>query len=174
MRWLHAHRLILVIYIGGLTLAALELNLPQDRVDYLGDPDVFLRPETNLADVSSALYPERALSLYYKAYQTALCSGAADESLPECRQRNPVEPGEVRKLIERSLATGNRSIEMVMYNYAAILIQENASPELIDAAVHNWRVSYPDSLEVDPREMYRESVRQNRIRNSQSRDVATD
>jgi hypothetical protein len=174
MRWFLAHRLILVIYIGGLTLAVFELNLPQDRVDYLANPDVFLRPETNIAHVSSVLYPERALTLYYNAYQASLCTGAEDETPPECRQRGHSEPGEVRELIERSLATGNRSIEMAMYNYAVVLIQENASPELIDAAIRNWRVSYPDSSEVDLREMYRESIRQNRIRKSRSRDSATD
>jgi len=164
MRWLHAHQLLLVIYIGGLILAVLESTLPQDRIDYLANPDVYLRPETNIADVSSALYPERALTLYYNAYRTSLCAGAEDQTPPECQRRDPVEPGEVRKLIERSLATGNRSIEMAMYNYALILIQENASPKLIDAAIRNWRISYPDSPEVDPREMYRESIRRNRIR----------
>ena len=174
MQWFLAHRLILIIYLSGLTLAIFELNLPQDRVDYLANPDVFLRPETNIADVSSVLYPDRALTLYYKAYQAALCTGAEGETPPECRQRGPVEPGEVRELIERSLATGNRSVEMAMYNYAAVLIQENASPELIDAAIRNWCVSYPDSSEVDPREMYREAIRRNRIRKSRSRDSVTD
>lgn len=161
MRWLYPHRLLLVIYVGGLILAAFESKLsPQDQADYLANPEAFLSPETNIAEVSSALYPERALTLFYRAHQTALCSGADHETSPECRRRGPVEPGEVRILLERSLATGNRSIEMVMYNYALVLIQENASSGLIDAAIHNWRSSYPDSSLSDPRVVYRELIRQ--------------
>lgn len=172
MGWLRPHGLLLVIYMGGLTLAVLELNIPPDRVDYLANPDVFLSPEVNIADVSSALYPERALTLYYNAYQTALCSGPEDVTPPQCRGRDPGERGEVRELLERSLATGNRSIEMAMYNYAMVLMQDNASPELIEAAIHDWRISYPDSSEPDLREVYQESIRQNGIRKSQSRDLA--
>lgn len=161
MRWLYPHRLLLVIYVGGLILAAFELNLsPQNQADYLANPEAFLLPEINIAAVSSALYPERALTLYYRAHQTALCSGAEGETSPECRQRGPVEAGEVRTLLARSLATGNRSIEMAMYNYAMVLIQENASRELINTAIHNWRSSYPDSSLPDPRVVYRELIRQ--------------
>ncbi len=160
MRWLHTHRLLLVIYVAGLTLALLELNLPQYQPDYLTKPESFLKPETNIADVSSALYPDRAYSLYYRALQAALCADAGGEKTPpECRNRKRVKPGEVRELIERSLATGNRSIEMAMYNYAIVLLQENAPPELVDAAITSWRISYPGSQESDPRDVYREMIR---------------
>lgn len=160
MRWILDHKLILFVYMGGLILAAFELKLPQDRSDYLADPEAFLNPEINIADVSSSLYPDRALSLYYRAYQSSLCFGLEDATPPACRQRDRVEPGQVRELIERSLATGNRSIEMAMYNYAIVLLMENAPSEKVDAAIHNWRVSYPSSSQADPREWYRRSLRQ--------------
>jgi len=160
LSWILDHKLILVVYLSGLMLAAFELNLPQDRSDYLADPEAFLNPEINIADVSSSLYPDRALSLYYRAYQASLCFGPEDSTPPECRQRDRVEPGQVRELIERSLATGNRSIEMAMYNYAMVLLMENASSEKIDAAIYNWRVSYPGSSQADPREAYQRLLRQ--------------
>ncbi|HIF92490.1 MAG: hypothetical protein ABGX04_13340 [Myxococcales bacterium] len=155
MRWFRAHKVLLAIYIGGLTLAVLELYLPQFQHDYLTNSKSLLQPEINLADVSSRLYPDRAYSFYYRALQAALCvRGTA--SPPECRNRAPVKSHEIRELVERSLATGNRSIEMAMYNYAIILLQEQASHEEIDAAIHNWRTNYPNSNEVDPREMHRQ------------------
>jgi len=159
MHRLHPHRLLLFIYLSGFALAMFELTLPADRVGELESPEAYLRPDINVADVSSVLYPERALTLYYRAYQASLCAGSAAEALSECRNRDPVKPGEIRDLIERSLATGNRSIEMAMYNYAMVLIQEGAEPEAIDAAIHNWRVSYPFSSRPDPREMNRELKR---------------
>ena len=67
MRWLRSHQLILVIYVGGLSLAVLELHLPQLQLDYLTRSESLLEPETNIADVSSALYPDRAHSFYYRA-----------------------------------------------------------------------------------------------------------
>ncbi len=160
MHGLRSHKLLLFIYLSGFALALFELTLPEDRIGELESPEAYLRPGINVADVSSVLYPERALTLYYRAYQASLCAGAAAASLPECRNRDPVKPGEIRGLIERSLATGNRSIEMAMYNYAMVLIQENAEPEAIDTAIRNWRVSYPFSSRPDPREMNRELKRQ--------------
>ncbi len=161
MHWLHAQRLLLVVYAFGLALAVLESTQPEIRAGRPQGPETFLEPEFNIADVSSALYPDRGLTLYYRAHQAALCDGPAAETPPECRQRDPVEPGEILELLERSVATGNRSIELAMYNYALVLIQENAPPEEIDAAIRNWRITHPRSSRLDPRVMSRK-MRQER------------
>jgi hypothetical protein len=174
VRWFRAHQVILVVYLGGLSLAALELNLPQFEPEYLTKSESLLKPKTNIADVNSALYPNRAYSLYYRALQASLCSGPRRETQPGCQDRARVGPHEIRELIERSLATGNRSNEMVMYNYAIILLQEKAAPELVDAAIHVWRVNYPESREADPRETYRATIQGSRsgstVRSDESKD----
>jgi hypothetical protein len=159
MHWLKTHRLLLVVYGSGIALAIAEMGLPESRTGELEGPETFLTPDINIADVSSALYPERSLSLYYRAYQASLCYGPAATMPKECLRRDPVEPGEVRELIERSLATGNRSIELAMYNYAMVLIQENAPAKEIDAAIRTWRIAYPGSSRPDPRAKQREMKR---------------
>ncbi len=148
--------MLLVVYVFGLTLAALELSLPKFQLEYLTLPEALLKPETNIADVSSVLYPDRAYSFYFRALQAEMCAGPRRKTPPECRKRAPVKPHEIRELIERSLATGNRSIEMAMYNYAFVLLQENAASELVDEAIREWRFNYPQSPKTDPREMYRQ------------------
>lgn len=163
MTWLYTHRLLLVVYASGLTLAMFELGLPENRAGdrySLYSPELFLDPDVNVADVSAELYPDRALTLYYRAFQASLCSGSAAETPPACRQRELIKKGEVRALIERSLATGNRSIEMAMYNYVRVLIQEKAPQQAIDEAIRNWRTSFPNSRQTDPRGLSREMTRQ--------------
>lgn len=155
MAWLHTHRLLLVVYAAGLALAMFEMALPEGRGGEIEDPQSFLEPGINIADVSSAIYPNRAITLYYLAYQASLCTGSPASRPPECRLREPVRPGEIRDLIERSLATGNRSNELAWYNYAVVLIQERASSEKIDDAVRNWRLAFPGSPRPDPREAHR-------------------
>jgi hypothetical protein len=155
MRWLRAHGVLLVVYGAGLVLAVLELAHPEVRVGKLEQPEAYLAPDVNVADVSAAIYPDRALTLYYQAYQASLCQGRADDPATVCSRRGPPRPGEVRQLIERSLATGNQSIELALYNYAVVLIHENAPAEEIEAAVRAWRLAYPASEHPDPRIAFR-------------------
>lgn len=150
MNWIRNQRLIIVIYACAVWLAYFELNLPPERVGELESPSAYLEPDVNIADVSAVVYPERALTLYYRAYQVSMCSGPVRNQPDGCRGREVVSPGDVRELIEQSLATGNRSIEMAMYNYIRILIQEVASAVEILAAAHRWRVSYPASAHPNP------------------------
>ena len=156
MAWLRAHRLLLIVYAGALGLGIFELANPRIQDGRPDAPEVYLDPETNIADVSAAVWPDRALSLYYRAYQAALCGERAGETHDACRARGPVEPGEIRELLERALATGNRSIELAMYNYAIVLLQENAAPQDVDAAIRRWRAAHPSSARPDPRRVYRE------------------
>jgi hypothetical protein len=120
---------------------------------------LYLEPEYNIADVSAALYPERALSLYHRAYQASLCAGLGDVEETACEERGPIEPGEVRRLLEQSLATGNRSIELAMYNYALVLLQEGAPLSEVERAIRTWRIAHPGSGRVDPRVAWRELSR---------------
>ncbi len=156
MGWLRAHRLLLVVYASALTLAAFELTDPEIQTGKLDHPRAFLEPGSNVADVSAAVHPDRALTLYYQAYQASLCEGRNTDPGSVCSRRGPPRPGEVRKLIERSLATGNRSIEFAMYNYAIVLLHEGAPDAEVEAAARNWRISHPHSSLPDPRVAFRQ------------------
>lgn len=158
MGWLREHKLLLVVYGAALALAAFELNDPSLRPGRPDDPEIYLEPDVNIADVSAELYPDRALSLYYRAYQASLCSDPGVAASAVCRQRGPVAPGEVRQLLERSLRTGNRSVELAEYNYVMVLLQENAPKSEVDAAVRRWRLDYPSSERSDPRLVYRDML----------------
>jgi hypothetical protein len=150
LTWLKTHRLLLVVYSGVALLAVFEVSNPRIRSGQHDSPDVYLSPATNIADVSAELYPDRALSLYHRAYQAALC-GEAGADAEVCRRRGPVKPGEIRDLLARAVATGNRSVELALYNYALVLVQEGAPAQEIDAAVRAWRKSHPGSARLDPR-----------------------
>jgi hypothetical protein len=156
MSWLRSHKLLVVVYAAMLLLAVFELTDADVGSVMQDEPATFLEPERNIADVSRAVHPNRALTLYNEANQAALCgeAGAARHSV--CRARGPIEPGEVRELLEEAIATGNRSVELAMYNYAWVLLQEGASPEQVDAAVAAWRSAHPRSVRPDPRVAYRE------------------
>jgi len=145
------HRVILLVYLLGATIAASELRLPGDRVGPLEGPSGYFDEETSVADVAAAIYPDRALTLYYQAFQKSLCTGPKHSRPEGCVRYGPVREGEVRELIERAVAKGNRSIEQLLYNYAVVLVQEGAPQEEIDAAVRNWRVAHPTADRPDPR-----------------------
>lgn len=155
MDWLIRNRLLIFIYLVGTALALSELRLPEEKANQLDQPETYIQPEKNVADVSAALYPGRALTLYYQAFKASLCTGPSSQQPEACRSREPVKPGEVRELFERAIATGNRSIEMLLYNYAVVLIQEGAPQEEIDAAVREWRLAHPGSQRPDPRTLFR-------------------
>jgi len=153
MRFLRAHKLLVVIYSALLFLAFREWTDPEIRNEDKLVPAHYLENGRNIADVSAAIYPDRALSFYYRAHQAVLCSQPGAEQYDVCRVRGPAKPGEVRGLLEHALATGNRSLEEAMYNYAFVLVQENAPQAEIDAAVAQWRESHPDSDRPDPRSL---------------------
>jgi hypothetical protein len=160
MGWILAHKLLLVVYGAAIVLAAFELSDPDVRADKEDDPSVYLEPDTNVADVSAAVHPDRGLTLYYQAQQAAHCSQPGARELPVCRARGPVRPGEVRELLEEAIETGNRSLELAMYNYAWVLLEENAPPEEVAAAVAIWRDAHPNSRRPDPREAHWARTRQ--------------
>lgn len=155
MSWLREHRVLLIVYGIALCFAAAELRDPDLRPGKPDEPELFLAPDVNIADVSADLYPQRALSLYYRAYQASLCTAPRSETGAACRKRGRVERGEVRELLENALGTGNRSIELVFYNYAIVLLQENAPRSEVDAAIRAWRMNHPNSTRPDPRVVHR-------------------
>ena len=156
MGWLREHRVLVVVLGAGLLLAIFESRLPDVEPGRPDEPSVYLTPETNIADVSAEVYPARALSYYYRAQQAAFCAAEAAPASAVCRERGPVAPGEIRELLAKSIATGNRSIELALYNYALVLLQENAPQAAWETAIRSWRDSYPDSNRPDPRVAYRE------------------
>lgn len=154
MDWLHAHRVLLVVFGAALFLGWFELTDSELAERDTNQPRLYLDAEVNLADVSAELYPDRALTLYYQAFQASLCQGAGPDAQNACARRGPPKPGEIRELFERSIATGNRSNELALYNYALVLLQERATEAEVDAAIHGWRATYPRSQRPDPREVY--------------------
>jgi hypothetical protein len=150
-RFLRAHKLLVVVYSGLLFLAIREWTDPEINDDQKLVPADYLESGRNIADVSAAIHPERAVSFYYRAHQAVLCSQPGAEQYEVCRSRGPAKPEEVRELLERALATGNRSLEEALYNYAWVLVQENAPEAEIDAAVALWRENHPDADRPDPR-----------------------
>ena len=143
MRWVRAHKLLLIIFSASFVLAGIEL-MGGSTED--GKPSDYLEADYNIADVSTEIYPERALSFYYQAQQAAYCNEPGSRQFEVCRSRGPAEPGEIRGLLEAALATGNRSIEEAMYNYAWVLVQEDAPSDEIDAAVETWRRAIRDRI----------------------------
>lgn len=152
-RFLRTHKLLVVIYSALLLLAVREWTDPEINDDQKLVPVHYLESDRNIADVSAAIYPDRAVSFYYRAHQAVLCSQAGAEQYEVCRSRGPAKPEEVRELLARALATGNRSLEEAMYNYAWVLVQENAPEAEIDAAVALWRENHPDADRPDPRDL---------------------
>jgi hypothetical protein len=153
--WLRAHLVLVIVFGSALLLGTVESTRPDLQDRDIDQPRVFLDPDVNIADVSAALYPDRALTLYYEAFQASLCQNPAAVPHSACERRGPPKPGEVRELIEHSLATGNRSNELALYNYAMVLIQEGAPASDVAQAVHDWRATYPRSQRPDPRELAR-------------------
>lgn len=153
--WILQHRLLLIIYVAGGALAISELRLPPEQAGALDGAAAYLDSEASIADVSAEIYPDRALTLYYQAFQKSLCGGPARTRPEGCDARGPVDPEEVSALIKRAIAKGNRSIEQLLYNYAVVLVQEGAPEAEIEAAIRNWRVAHPTSERPDPRKMRR-------------------
>lgn len=157
--WVRAQRLLVAVYGIALVLASFELTTPGVVAGEADDPSWFLDPDVNIADVSAALYPDRASTLYYRAFQASLCASRPADDRSACREHGPVRPGEVHRLLARSLATGNRSIELAMYNYALVLLEEGAPRKESEAALRRWRAAYPHSTRPDPRVLVAEMRR---------------
>lgn len=58
---------------------------------------------------------------------------------------------EARRHFEQALATGIKTNEDLLYEYAVVLAVINESPKTVDAAIANWRRNYPQSKRPDPR-----------------------
>ena len=151
MRWLRAHRLLLVVYGSTALLGFYELRRPYPLFGSVDRPEWYLAPEHNIVDVSNAILPGRAATFYYQALQASLCQEPSHAAAEVCRARGAVGHEEIRELFERAIATGNDSIEDLLYNYAVVLIQSGASAADVDAAVRAWRIAYPHSQSPDPR-----------------------
>jgi len=154
MEFLRSHRVLFAVYAGIAFLAFFEWGDPALQPGVPDQPDVYLAPDTNIADVSAAVLPDRALTLYYQAHQAVLCSNAAPGTSPVCDRRGPAAPGEVRELFERAIATGNRSIELLLYNYALVLLQEGAPDAEVDAAIRAWHAAHGGRGRPNPREAW--------------------
>lgn len=149
--WLRTHRLLIVVYGSAALLAFHELRHPYALFGSEDRPEWYLDPERNIADVAAAIHPGRAATLYYRAYQASLCQEPSDAAREFCQSRGPVGREEIRELLEQALATGNESMELLLYNYAVVLIQSGAPQPEIDAAVRAWRIAHPRSDKPDPR-----------------------
>ncbi len=85
--------------------------------------------------VMRELYPQSARILYTEAVSLVI-----DGNLSAARKK-----------FEAALATGDKTIEDLLYYYAVTLVRMNADPQEIDEAVANWRFNFPFSSRTDPR-----------------------
>ena len=70
---------------------------------------------------------------------------------------------------ERALATGIKTNEDLLYNYALILILMKKDSKIVNAAITDWRLNFPNSYQPDPRIVAREIVaRQMQLKSSPS------
>lgn len=151
MKW-RDHRLLAVVYLGFALLAYHESRAPGlGSIDNPQPPAWLLDPDHNIADVYAELYPERAASHFYRALQGSLCTQVGPDTSPECTAFDLTSYGELRDLLANAVATGNRSNERILYNYAVILLVSGAPRAEVDAVVRRWRRDYPYSELEDPR-----------------------
>lgn len=145
MSW-RKHRLFAFVLLGFALLAFHESRTPGlGSLDQGEPPEWLLDPDRNLADVYAELFPERASSYHYRALQASLCARPGFGKSPECVDFDLRNHHDERDLLGRAVATGNRSNERILYNYALNLIHTGGSASEIDAVLHRWRRDYPHS-----------------------------
>jgi hypothetical protein len=155
VRW-REHRLLIAVYVAFAVLAFHESRAPGlGSIDAAQPPAWLLDPGRNIADVYAELYPERAASHYYRALQASLCTQVGPATSSECADFDLRSHREMRELLASAVATGNRSNERALYNYAVILLYSGAPPAEVDAVVRRWRRDYPYSALPDPRSIPR-------------------
>ncbi|MGE3314379.1 MAG: hypothetical protein AB7O26_04625 [Planctomycetaceae bacterium] len=122
MDWLLRYRFLILIYATA-TLAGLwEFFHPG--------------PPQEPAEVMLDLYPESS-EIQYKI-------GRYFEGQNELSR--------ARHHFEKALATRVKTDENLFWHYAYVLVQLEADPKEIDAAIAKWRYNFPESERPDPRD----------------------
>ncbi len=124
--------LLIVVVLAGL-FGMQEVGQPLDEDDSQADVLV------------SELFPESAEAHFRR--------GSFEMSV----NRDPLQ---ARRSFEQALATGIKTNENLLYNYALILIFMQDDPKLVDAAIDEWRRNFPDSPQRDPKIVASEFHRQ--------------
>lgn len=145
-------RLLLFVGVASFLLGRWEISrsLPTDintvQAEWLLDS------QDNLVETLDALYPNRSKANVYRALQATACFNI-QYAATVCGQFPRRDLQGLRAQWERALSIGDKDNETAYYNYACNLLQLNASDEEIEAAITAWRVNFPHSKRVHPRQL---------------------
>lgn len=139
---LRRYRLLVVVY--GLALVVAMWEVVGGIYEEGKAPDARSTTETRLqtlrfAEAHEALYPDLPRSGYFRGIRALFA--------------DPPDLETARKEFEQALATGIKTDEQLLYYYAVTLVMLDEEPEVVDAAIANWRLNHPRSTNLDPRVM---------------------
>lgn len=129
MYHLRNYRILLVFYSLGFVVALWEWTSPEPDAD---------RVPAGYPEVMAALYPDHPDTLYFRGVQAFYLQRDMQQA---------------RRYFEKALSNGLKTNENLLYLYAATLVRLQEDPQVIEAAVNNWRRNYPDSEMRDPRQL---------------------
>lgn len=152
-QWIREYRFLAYVVAVTMALAVYEVNSGR-RIEPSSDikPESILNYKRNMPDVLTELYPERNGTHYWVGYQAALCMDRGF-TRQVCRKFPHQNINDVREEFERALATGEKSNEELLLNYADILVQLGESEDEINKAIRNWRINFPHSKNPTPRQV---------------------
>ena len=123
MKWFRRYRLLMVVFLLAGLRAGWEVVVGEQS-------------STEALTLVSELYPESAEA----HYQRGLAALTARRDYAEAR-----------RAFEQALATGIKTNEELLYEYAMVLALMEEDANLVNAAIANWRENFPNSTRVDPR-----------------------
>ena len=155
------HRVLVVVY----TLAGIAAwyELKQDGMPTNLEetkPEWYLNENYNLAEVTAEIYPNRSNTLWSRAFQVAHCTDYNFRQMGICRNVPPPSLQQIREMFEEALATGDKSNEQLLYNYATLLLKLEEDPDQVEAAIRDWQINFPASKLPHPRDVVEQEIRQ--------------
>jgi len=134
-----SHRLLVWLYVPAILVAVWEKTGDIHPDSQSTDRDSALAAYAYLIEYEylfQELYPDHPRSGLYRGLDALHGRGS---------------PEEARRCFEAAIATGVKTDEGLLYNYAKTLILLDENPAQVDAAVANWKANFPTSKIPDPR-----------------------
>ena len=143
------HRVLAAVYLVMAVSAGYEIT--HKEIKEISKRQLYLDPDRNLADISAELYPNRSYSHLSRAYQAIMCEQLGFTTSPVCDQFEPGDYEAIRLELEKALAAGDKSRELMYWTYIQALLRQDEDPDKVAEAVRTWRVNFPFSKKQDPR-----------------------